>query len=261
MAQSDWTRLGGISRDTYVATGANVESYVASQIGAAYKAKGSIAFANLPAPGSGYQGFVYNVTDAFTTTSSFVEGSGRSYPAGTNVVCVNTTGSTWAWDVLTGMVDLSGKQDKITASGILKGDGAGGVTAASSGTDYVAPEALGGYVPTSRKVAGKALSSDIALSGSDIAETYGAATNVHDAFVAVKQETNAAASAASSAGTKAANNAAARKTTLKAAIDTMYSPTTYPDKQSLYAALDDMDDLADTLADLIIALRAFCSAD
>lgn len=36
-------------------------------------------------------------------------------------------------------LDLSGKQDKITASGILKGDGQGGVTAATPGTDYQAP--------------------------------------------------------------------------------------------------------------------------
>ena len=38
-----------------------------------------------------------------------------------------------------GLVDLSGKQDKITTSGILKGDGAGGITAAEAGTDYAAP--------------------------------------------------------------------------------------------------------------------------
>lgn len=37
------------------------------------------------------------------------------------------------------MVDLSGKQNKITASGMLKGDGAGGITAAEAGTDYAAP--------------------------------------------------------------------------------------------------------------------------
>lgn len=36
-------------------------------------------------------------------------------------------------------LDLSGKQDIITASGILKGDGQGGVTAAVAGTDYQAP--------------------------------------------------------------------------------------------------------------------------
>ena len=36
------------------------------------------------------------------------------------------------------LIDLSGKQNKITAAGILKGDGAGGVTAATPGTDYLA---------------------------------------------------------------------------------------------------------------------------
>ena len=35
------------------------------------------------------------------------------------------------------LVDLSGKQNKITASGILKGDGAGGVSMAEPGTDYL----------------------------------------------------------------------------------------------------------------------------
>ena len=39
----------------------------------------------------------------------------------------------------------AGKQDKITASGILKGDGDGGVTAATAGTDYLAPAALSDY--------------------------------------------------------------------------------------------------------------------
>ena len=37
------------------------------------------------------------------------------------------------------LVDLSGKQNKITAAGILKGDGAGGVSAAKAGTDYATP--------------------------------------------------------------------------------------------------------------------------
>lgn len=297
MAQSDWTRLGGISRDTCVATGANVEAYVASQIGAAYKAKGSIAFANLPTPGSGYQGFVYNVTDAFTTTSSFVEGAGKSYPAGTNVVCVNTTGSTYAWDVLTGMVDISGKQDKITASGILKGDGAGGVTAAAAGTDYVKSVStgtsgtvevsgsgelkvdlpdLGNFVgskgDSSNQTPGfggtfKALSATVDKFGRITAldehtVTIPSATAVATGQTGAKNGLMSAdqAAALATAGTTASNNATARKTTLKTAIDTMYSRTTYPDKQSLYAALADMDDLADTLADLIIALRGFCDA-
>lgn len=39
----------------------------------------------------------------------------------------------------TNLAAVGGKQDKITASGILKGDGAGGVSAAVKGTDYAAP--------------------------------------------------------------------------------------------------------------------------
>lgn len=39
----------------------------------------------------------------------------------------------------------TGKQAKITASGILKGDGAGGVSSAAAGADYLAPSALEPY--------------------------------------------------------------------------------------------------------------------
>lgn len=42
-------------------------------------------------------------------------------------------------DVLVAHQDISGKQGTITANGILKGDGSGGVTAATAGTDYQAP--------------------------------------------------------------------------------------------------------------------------
>lgn len=312
MADSNWTRLGGINRDTLVATGANVESYVAAQIGAAYKAKGTIAFADLPAPAAALQGFVYDISDAFTTTASFVEGAGKSFPAGTNVVCVNTTGSTYAWDVLTGMADLSGKQDKITASGLLKGNGSGGVTAAVAGTDYVAPvsgkglstndytteekEKLAGIAAganagfasvtgTSGSASADSSHTAIVFTGTNITAEVssgppGAVVSlaVPDGSTAAKGvvkmsdstssdvSTTAATSKAvkaaydrGSAGVAAAGkNTSARSTTLKNAIDTMYSRATYPDKQSLYTALANMDDLADTLADLIIALRAFC---
>lgn len=72
-----------------------------------YEPKGSSAFASLPAPAKELVGDVYNVTDEFTTTESFVEGAGKKYPAGTNVVCVSD-GDTYKWDVLSGVVDLSG---------------------------------------------------------------------------------------------------------------------------------------------------------
>lgn len=48
-----------------------------------------------------------------------------------------------AQDVLVAHQDISGKQDEITASGILKGDGSGGVTAATAGTDYQTPLVAG----------------------------------------------------------------------------------------------------------------------
>ena len=46
-------------------------------------------------------------------------------------------------DYLTSHQDISGKQDKITASGLLKGNGSGGVSAAVAGTDYQAPLVAG----------------------------------------------------------------------------------------------------------------------
>ena len=91
-------------------TASDVNTAIDSKIGSTYKAKGSIAFANLPALSSANEGKVYNITDAFTTTSDFVEGAGKNYPAGTNVVIINTTGTTYKYDVLSGFVDLSAYQ-------------------------------------------------------------------------------------------------------------------------------------------------------
>ena len=47
---------------------------------------------------------------------------------------LDNTGLSYFWGKI--KRSLSSKQNKITASGILKGDGAGGVTAAEAGTDY-----------------------------------------------------------------------------------------------------------------------------
>lgn len=44
---------------------------------------------------------------------------------------------------------LSGKQDAISVSGLLKGDGAGNISAAEAGTDYVTPDSLNTYFPKS----------------------------------------------------------------------------------------------------------------
>lgn len=103
-------------------TAANVDAKVnaaktelQNSLGSAFHAKGSTMFASLPAPASATKGDVWNITDQFTTDDQFVDGSGKTLPAGTNVVAVAvTTGDTTVmkWDALTGMIDLSGYMRK-----------------------------------------------------------------------------------------------------------------------------------------------------
>ena len=100
---------------TNAQSGVAVKSAIDTAISSAYKAAGSVAFASLPTLSASVEGYVYNVSDAFTTTADFVEGAGKSYPAGTNVVCINTSGTTYKWDVLAGFVDLSAYQLTSTA--------------------------------------------------------------------------------------------------------------------------------------------------
>lgn len=53
----------------------------------AYVIRGNSTFANLPTTlTKAMSGYVYNVTTDFTTTALFVEGAGKKYSAGTNVV-------------------------------------------------------------------------------------------------------------------------------------------------------------------------------
>ena len=59
-----------------------------------------------------------------------------------------------ASDFLTQHQDISGKQNKITANGILKGDGNGNVTAATPGTDYGTYSKPSGGIPASDLAAG-----------------------------------------------------------------------------------------------------------
>lgn len=80
------------------------------ELDAIYKPKGSAAFADLPAVSSvtaDYVGYVYNVSDAFVTTDDFVEGAGKDYPVGTNVVIVEQSEGVYKYDCLSGAVDLS----------------------------------------------------------------------------------------------------------------------------------------------------------
>ena len=90
------------------ATTSNVNSLISAAVAGVYKAKGSVVFASLPAIASATIGDVYNITDQFSTTADFVEGTGKTYSAGTNVVCVDAGSGSKKWDILAGFVDLSG---------------------------------------------------------------------------------------------------------------------------------------------------------
>ena len=114
-------------------TDAKIDEKIATKVSSTYKAAGSIEFASLPALSATEEGKVYNVSDAFTTTEDFVEGAGKKYPAGTNVVCIDTAEDVYKWDVLAGFVDLSGyattesvteglnnKVDKVEGSSLVE---------------------------------------------------------------------------------------------------------------------------------------------
>ena len=72
--------------------------------------------------------------------------------------------------------DLDGKQAEITASGILKGDGQGGVSAAVAGTDYQAPLTAGTDYATPAQLADKASKADLtSIQATGTTNTTGAA--------------------------------------------------------------------------------------
>lgn len=91
----------------YGISDAYTKSEVDAKVTSVYKPGGTYTFAHLPAPTSENLGMVYNVSDSFSSDSKFIDGSGKSYPAGTNVVVIYDHGQYW-YDVLGGMVDLSG---------------------------------------------------------------------------------------------------------------------------------------------------------
>lgn len=70
---------------------ASISAKIKAQTGA-YKVRGSVTFANLPSVlTESMNGYVYNVTDDFTTDARFIEGAGKKYPAGTDVVIIDNS--------------------------------------------------------------------------------------------------------------------------------------------------------------------------
>lgn len=65
-------------------------------VNGAYVFKGSIAFTSLPSTITSVMvGYIYNINEQFTTDSRFIEGSGKVYPAGTNVAITDVSTSSY----------------------------------------------------------------------------------------------------------------------------------------------------------------------
>lgn len=88
-------------------TKSQVDAEIASQIGGAYKPQGTIPFASLPSPSASIEHYVYDISDAFTTTADFKEGAGHTHPAGTNVACIEVSTGVFKWDCMAGFIDTS----------------------------------------------------------------------------------------------------------------------------------------------------------
>lgn len=92
-----------------------VDNKVSAALTSAIVPKGTVTYSNLPTPAKANLGYMYNVSDAFTTDARFVDGASKKYEAGANVyvVAVTTGNSTeYKFDVFMGFVDLSGYQTK-----------------------------------------------------------------------------------------------------------------------------------------------------
>jgi hypothetical protein len=118
-----WANVSGkpTTVSGYGITDVYTKDQVDAKITSVLKPGGSFTFASLPTPGASNLGFVYNVSDAFTTTDAFIEGAGEAYPAGTNVAVV-LSGTSYVFDVMSGFVDLSGYVKSADMAAISNAD-------------------------------------------------------------------------------------------------------------------------------------------
>jgi len=113
------TKVSDLQNDSNFQTETQVDNKISAALVGALKPSGSVTFAKLPAPAAGTLNNLYNVEDAFTTTADFVEGAGKSYPAGTNVAIINAgTDDTpsYKYDAYTGTFDFSGFANKVSGA-------------------------------------------------------------------------------------------------------------------------------------------------
>ena len=71
---------------------------ISESFSGALRPMGTVAFANLPSVANASEGDMYNISDQFTTTTDFKEGSGLTIPAGSNIYKTYDG----YWDILAG---------------------------------------------------------------------------------------------------------------------------------------------------------------
>ena len=107
------TAITGLNAETVEAALAELLGKIQA-IPSAIIPKGTRTFSQL-APSTdlaaGSLGFMWNISDAFTTTADFAEGAGKSIPAGANIYVANVGTAaepSYKYDIFQGMYDLSG---------------------------------------------------------------------------------------------------------------------------------------------------------
>ena len=101
------TAVSQLANDSEYQTKEQVSKAIKDETSKMYQIKGSKTFETLPEPAEDKVGWVYNVSNKFTTDTRFVEGAGKKFPAGTNVVIVQDESEEYKFDVYAGEIDLS----------------------------------------------------------------------------------------------------------------------------------------------------------
>ena len=110
------TKVSDLTNDSAFQTDTQVANAINAKIASVYKPGGSYAFESLPALTEANEGFVYNVTNDFTTTADFLEGAGKKHKAGADVGIVavkDGQNTVYKYNVFANFVDLSGYQEKV----------------------------------------------------------------------------------------------------------------------------------------------------
>lgn len=174
-----------VAADTYRTTAdsytkGEVDIKVNTAISSVYRIKGTVATAS-DLPTNAVKGDVYNISTAFTD-------DGKTYPAGTNVVYVETEGEYGAgkWDILAGVTDLSAYsttedvESKISTA----------IAAAGHASKTYVDDELAKKVPNTRTVNGHALSENVTVTKGDVG--LGNVNNTADADKPVSTATQTA---------------------------------------------------------------------